>query len=236
MGHAVTAGLAVGNAVLIQKHTEKAVRQPTFIEKVTQAGQGRIAKVQSLSLARKQLTGPNALAEQHGFDIGAGMLTFSKVSESLLYSVRASLSGPERKGYDFAIAVTISLVTRKPPKHLSPIQIVGWHTAHGMIGAGPGNQESLMRIVAANPATRSGAIVAINETVTARKSLWARIKEFFGFGPKLTAEQKGLQALSLLTPAQQKALVVAKARQDLTALSKLSPEQLAQARRVAPRK
>lgn len=61
------------------------------------------------------------------------------------------------------------------------LQNFAYMVTEGMKGAPVESKEAQMRIIAANPIARVGAVEAVKVIAERRKSLWLRLKEWFGF-------------------------------------------------------
>lgn len=111
-----------------------------------------------------------------GFKVGVAFAS-KKVRPVDLVAIRKKLKGPQKKGFDMALAAQIGMVTRppaKPGKH-SPASQFGYFVTHGMRQAKPKHKAAMMKEVAKDPIARSGAVTAVREVQWVDAPWWKKL-------------------------------------------------------------
>jgi hypothetical protein len=123
-----------------------------------------------------------------GFKVGVAFAS-KKVNPIDLVAVRKKMTGPQKKGFDMALAAHIGMVTRPPSKSGKhpPASQFGYYVTHGMREAKPKHKVAMMKEVASNPATRAGAVSAIREVQWVDAPWWKKMLANLGItvGPKV---------------------------------------------------
>lgn len=185
----VAAGVQTAAAVVKGKNLQDAVVKnmgPAVLTTLAKEGAGVATKnpvfKAGQDLLKKQ---PSVKA---GFNVGVAFAT-KKVRPVDLVAVRKKLKGPQRKGFDMALAAQIGMVTRppaKPGKH-SPASQFGYFMTHGMRQAAPKHKAAMMKEVAADPIARAGAVTAVKEVQWVDAPWWKKLLADLGIhvGPKV---------------------------------------------------
>jgi len=123
-----------------------------------------------------------------GFNVGVAFAS-KKVNPIDLVAVRKKMTGSQKKGFDMALATHIGMVTRPPSKSgkHTPASQFGYYLTHGMREAKPKHKVAMMKEVAANPATRIGAVSAVREVQWVDAPWWKKMLANLGItvGPKV---------------------------------------------------
>jgi hypothetical protein len=123
-----------------------------------------------------------------GFDVGVAFAS-KKVRPIDLVAVRKKLKGPQRKGFDMALAAHIGMVTRPPTKSSKhpPASQFGYYVTHGMRQAAPKHKVAMMKEVAKDPIARTGAVTAVKEVQWVDAPWWKKLLSDLGIhvGPKV---------------------------------------------------
>lgn len=120
-------------------------------------------------------------AKQEGYRTGLGLLSKSGVNTQTITLVRNKLAKAQQDGFDLAAASHIGGVLAKPPaRDASNVTAGAYFTAIGMAGADTSKKTMMVKILTKTPAMKQGVYMAAAQ-VQKERSLWYRIKHFFGF-------------------------------------------------------
>jgi hypothetical protein len=168
---AVKIGIALGHAKSLQAITQRAL--PHAIPQLEKLGLDHVKATPDLQPLAKTLADPS------GFYIGTALMQRSGVTPAVLMKVRKGLqAGPQRKGFDLALAAHIGKVT-SPKREGTPTQLAGYYTTRGMRTASPQQKRGMLKTIAKNPDMKKGALVAASEIKDI--GWWGHVKRYFGF-------------------------------------------------------
>jgi len=181
LAKAVQIGSAVGIAKRMQDTIGKELSHPMAKAALSAVGKNIASADNLIDTARN-------MNKQHlpAFDLGTALMSGKKTNEHMLIAARNSLTGPQKKAFDSAVALQIGKV-KHLNKKLNPAIArnvsaqVGYYMTHGLAGAEVYQKVGLMKEIAKGPIGRTGAASAIKEIADERKSgFWHAIKQFFG--------------------------------------------------------
>lgn len=175
---AINTGVAIGKGKSLQDAVVQNVG-PELLKKVAGNGAEIIAKNPVMRAGAEMVAkNPKMTA---GFKVGAAFAS-KQVRPIDLVAVRKKLNGPQRQGFDMALAAHIGQVTRpasKSGKH-PPKSQFGYYLTHGMRQAEPKHKVAMMKVVAADPVARTGATTAIKEVQWTQAPWWKRLLSELG--------------------------------------------------------
>ena len=160
---ALQTGLALGTGAVHQAHAAVELATPAVVNKLIESGIQAGKSEPAIAEARK-LVG----AGTRGFDLGIGV-TNSKSNLFSISHLREQLSGPDKMGFDMALAAKVGLVTQPIPKGMSAAAVAGHAVTHGMQGSDPSNKQAMMAAVKASPSASVGASHAVKNISVARE-------------------------------------------------------------------
>ena len=165
---AFQSGLGVATGAIMQQ--VKNVHLPDIKGKLEETGAQLAKNVPAIAEARK-LAGNGA----KGFDIGHGMLSHV-VSASDIAHMREHLKGPDKRGFDMALASKSGMVAHPPRHDLSPAAQAGKAIAHGLHGMNhPENQQAIMSRLHSHPSASVGAKTAMAQIGRSNESWPVRV-------------------------------------------------------------
>lgn len=160
---ALQTGLALGTAAAHQTHAAVELATPTVVNKLIESGI-QAGKAEPAIAAARKLVGTGT----RGFDLGIGV-TNAKSNLFSVSNLREQLSGPDKMGFDMALAAKVGLVTQPIPKGMSAAAVAGHAVTHGMQGSDPSNNQAIMAAVKASPSASVGASHAVKTIAVARE-------------------------------------------------------------------
>jgi hypothetical protein len=166
---ALQTGLALGTAAAHQSHVVEQLASPTVVNKLVESGI-QAGKAEPAIAAARKLVG----AGTRGFDLGIGV-TNSKSNLFSISHLREQLSGPDKMGFDMALAAKVGLVTQPIPKGMSAAAVAGHAVTHGMQGSDPTNKQAMMAAVQASPSASVGAAQAVKGITATREGFIHRV-------------------------------------------------------------
>jgi len=116
-----------------------------------------------------------------GFMVGAALMK-KRVTPTEFLTIRNRLKGDNRKAFDIATSMHVGRVTNKEPPKLkgNPAARAGFYATMGMQGAKMSQKVGMLKTIAANPAARQGAGIAVRLAKKQNMSTWQRIKYYIG--------------------------------------------------------
>jgi hypothetical protein len=166
---AVTVGLALGHGAKVQTLAKKAVG-PSILNALSGKG-AAIARVNPVTRAGlKAIPGSKA---QAGFKVGVTM-SRTNATPIELVAIASKLKGAQLAGFNAALAAHIGRVTSKAPATLDgkPAAQFAYAAVIGAKTLSPNARTELLKVLAANTATRPGVEAAITEgSLTSRFKL-----------------------------------------------------------------
>jgi hypothetical protein len=173
---ALVTGIAIGHARNLQEALSRAADSPLVKDRLANFGQKLIRENPTL-----QAGASIAKDGAAGFALGTGLAAHAGVTKMFVANARRGLSGPNKRGFDLALATHVARVTRRAPSSLkTPGARAGYFATYGMLNASPSQKSGMMEVVAKDPEARTGAAVAIKSVAVANTSLWHRIKKALG--------------------------------------------------------
>lgn len=175
---AVGTGLAVGRGKALQNAVVDHMG-PAILKQLATSGKGLVSSNPVMKAGEGLLKSqPHVVA---GFHVGASFAS-KKVRPIDLVAVRKKLSGPQKKGFDMALAAHIGQVTRPPSKSgkHDPKSQFGYYVTHGMRQAKPKHKTAMMKDIAKDPVARTGAVTAVNEVQWVQAPWWKRLLNELG--------------------------------------------------------
>jgi hypothetical protein len=179
--NALRMGVALAHAKFLQNAQQPQITSPTLKNKLMSVGQGVQASDSTVAAARNNVP----VSNQNGFDIGIGLSRMS-VDTNQLVTLRSSFSPAQQQGFDHALSLHIGRVTNPTPTNLGLTTSkgqAGYFTTMGMQGAEPITKQSMMTHIVANPVSKIGASVAVDQIAWGRMGLlgqfWEWLKSVF---------------------------------------------------------
>jgi hypothetical protein len=177
---AVNIGIAIGHGQSLQK-AAIANLKPMVLEKLQADGTAILKVNPTMNAGYATLKDAHAKA---GFAVGTAFTRF-QVTPLEAVAVRAKLTGPQRKGFDMAVAGHIGAVEQGPPKATkgNPAAAFAFNATVGAQTLTSANQLTLINTLAGQAATREGVTLAATLSGSkpqARKTFWRRVFEALG--------------------------------------------------------
>jgi hypothetical protein len=204
---AFTIGIALGQAQKVQKQTNSVIKKavppvkspakiaapvvkavaksavPTppkvdLFSKYIAAGKQFIAKSPGYGEGLKALKTLNA---KLGYWYGLGVMSQSGMNRIYLQTFRNNLPLEEqRNGFDIALSARVGAATKVAPAAAPPAVQFAYYATQGMKAA-PTRVEQAKTIIQTAPEMKAGVAAAVNDIQVNRKTVWQKVKEFFGF-------------------------------------------------------
>lgn len=165
-------GIAMAEGKKLQNAAPSALKKST-LRSLQKRGTRRLKTSSMLRSARSILQ--NA-ASRRSYAVGLG-LTTKRVKPIHVTAIRKRLGKKGQKGFDLALSTHVGLVQNrgKTPKKLPPKARLGYYATAGIAGASKQVKSNVIKPIAAQPATRPGAALAVKKS----KGFWTRLKELF---------------------------------------------------------
>lgn len=165
-------------------YIQKAIAQvqkvtiPSIVDKMVALGKQWLAKNSAFNAGLNTLKTEDA---KRGYYYGMGVMSTSGLNRVYLETFRKNLTTKDQvTGFDLALSARIGATTKvAPPALKSTQEQFAYYATRGAV-ASPTRVEQAKGLLS-NPATAPAVKVAVVEAVEARKGLWQRFKEFFGF-------------------------------------------------------
>lgn len=125
-----------------------------------------------------------------GFRIGAALMR-THASAYAIDAIRKTLRADDLKAFDIALSVHIGRVTN-PPVSTHEATKAGYYATLGMRGASEAQKVGMLHAVMADPLAKVGVTHALVKVETAKKSFWARVKEFITGTPTIATRVKAV--------------------------------------------
>lgn len=173
---AVNIGVAVGQGQNLQKIAQANIN----VSAVGNLGKmgAAIANANPILKAGGQVL-KDANSKQ-GFAIATGLMNEKGLKPIHITAIRAKLGPEQKKGFDMALSAHIGLANSKVPTKGDAKAKFGFVVAQGMQGAPQNNKTGMMKTIAADPAARAGAVVAVNQIVVKKGAWWRKILKMLG--------------------------------------------------------
>lgn len=116
---------------------------------------------------------------RNGYLYGLGVMSVNGLNRIYIQTFRGNLNAEQQKGFDLALSARIGATTTVAPKAMPVAQQFAYYATQGSKGS-PTRVEQ-MKVIAAVPEMKAGAVAAVKDVITQRKGVLQRLKEFFGF-------------------------------------------------------
>lgn len=176
---AFNAAVAVGHGKNLQAVVVQSVvtMAPSQLAAIGDAGKQIVDKTPVLRDVYTTLDS----VKQEGYRTGLGLLSKSGVNTQTITLVRNKLTKAQQDGFDLAAASHIGgVLAKSPAKEASNVTAGTYFTAVGMTGADTAKKTVMLKTLTKTPAMKQGVYMAAAQ-VQKERSLWYRIKVFFGF-------------------------------------------------------
>jgi hypothetical protein len=176
---ALTIGAGLGHGQFLQGCVDKAVKSPNTQNALRMTARVKVVTDPLLQNARKIVTATGSVGGDtrgRGFDIGVGLMHHGCTRYEVM-AMREQMKGPDKKGFDIACSTHIGRVTTSelPGNAAHPGARAAYYATIGMQGMPGQNNVAMMKVIAANPNGRMGAVVAIKQVAQARTPKWWEI-------------------------------------------------------------
>lgn len=178
-------GVALSQGKNLQA-TSKANVRPDILKDMQQKGKQIVSVNPVVRAGFAALKDPH---QQAGFSVGTALSRF-QVTPNEVVAIRAKLTGPQKKGFDMALASHVGAVTTAAEGVKSAAEQFAFNATVGASELAKGNQKALVDALASDTATRAGMNLAVNAHLvtpnaeftltTAKKSFWRRVAEWLG--------------------------------------------------------
>lgn len=175
---ALSVGIALGHGANLQKTLVKQVK----VDDIKGFGSLGIKLSAKNPVLKAGLNTLKDAKQKTGFSVGVGLLRSGvKLKPIDVVAARSALPGPQKKGFDIALAAQIGLSEkRRAPKSLkTPEEKFGYYMTNGISGADPKNKTAMMKTVVANPAARKGAAKAVKD-IKDKSTWWKKLLKKIG--------------------------------------------------------
>jgi hypothetical protein len=175
---ALSVGVALGHGANLQKTLIKNVK----VDDVKGFGSIGFKLTNKNPVLRAGLNTLKNKKQKTGFSVGVGLLRSGvKLKPIDITAARSALPGPQKKGFDIALATQIGLKTkRRAPKVLKTAEEkFGYYMTNGISGANTKNKVAMMKTVVANPAAKKGAAKAVKD-IKDNSSWWKKLLKTIG--------------------------------------------------------
>jgi hypothetical protein len=168
---AVSIGVAVGQGQNLQKIAQANVS----VDGVANLGKlgASIANANPILKAGGQVL--KGATSKQGFAIATGLMNSKGLQPIHVTAIRGKLNSDQKKGFDMALSAHIGLASGAVPKKGDAKAKFGYAVTHGMQGAPANNKTGMMKVIAADPTARAGAVVAVKQIQTKNSAWWRRI-------------------------------------------------------------
>jgi hypothetical protein len=114
-----------------------------------------------------------------GFSVGVGFMGH-KINPTALSTIRSSLNGAARKGFDIAASAHVGQVAKPLSKKIPPPERFGYYVTQGLHGGKPSNNAEIIKTVVRKPPMKKGAMLATSsiKAKNSQKSLWQKIEKW----------------------------------------------------------
>jgi hypothetical protein len=160
------------------KQTKSKRKSQSAVAKSIKLYAKKISRIKSGKWPRKKKLPPKRAAKRskRGFLLGLGLMGHRGVSRGVINAVRAQTKGAEKRGFDMALAAQVGMTSkRKAPKLLTPKEKAGYYITRGMAGARPTQKVGMMKALASDFESKSGATVAVQQFLDQRRPWYKKV-------------------------------------------------------------
>lgn len=168
--NAFKVGTALSEAAKLQKIAANNVSSDA-LNRLKAGGANIIRQSPVLSSAGAVLRSSGAKA---GYSVGVAAMATRSPQPFHLAAIRNRMQGEQRAGFDMAVAAHAGMVKSRAPAAAPPSQQLGFYVTNGV--SNTATAPAIVRAVRTNPATRSGANVAIQKIQATKPGRWERFK------------------------------------------------------------